>query len=287
MTMVFGGDFRQVLPIIPNGSWQDIVSASFKQSYLWDHCNVLKLTANMRLIAGARPEDVTELREFAEWILKVGDGDIGEHYDGKVCIDLREEILLDAVDDPAILAPMNEVVDNMNEHLLEKFQGEEMVYLSSDNVDKTKRHATIYQSIFSPEFINGLKFSSVPKHMLALKVGVPIMLLKNIDQPKRLCNGTRLQLLKLIRTSISSQNSNETHFGKKVIIPRLRITPSDKQLQLKIVRKQFPLSVSFVLAIEKIQGQSLSKVGLYLPRPVFTHGQLYVVIMMEIYLKLL
>ncbi|GJT33220.1 ATP-dependent DNA helicase PIF1-like protein [Tanacetum coccineum] len=105
----------------------------------------------MRLTVGARPEDVTELREFAEWILKVEDEDIGEHYDGEVCIYLPEEILLDAADDPAILAPMNEVVDNMNEHLLEKFQGEEMVYLSSDNVDKTKRHATIDQFIFSPE----------------------------------------------------------------------------------------------------------------------------------------
>nr|GEU99794.1 ATP-dependent DNA helicase PIF1-like [Tanacetum cinerariifolium] len=46
MTMVFVGDFRQVLPVIPKGSRQDIVNASLKQSYLWDHCKVLKLTAN-------------------------------------------------------------------------------------------------------------------------------------------------------------------------------------------------------------------------------------------------
>ncbi|GKC38809.1 ATP-dependent DNA helicase PIF1-like protein, partial [Tanacetum coccineum] len=50
----------QVLSVMPKGSLQDIVSASLKQSYLWDHCKVLKLTKNMRLTVGARPEDVPE-----------------------------------------------------------------------------------------------------------------------------------------------------------------------------------------------------------------------------------
>ncbi|GJT09517.1 ATP-dependent DNA helicase PIF1-like protein, partial [Tanacetum coccineum] len=196
MTMVFGGDFRKVLPVIPKGSRQDIVNASLKQSYLWDHCNVLKLIANMRLTVGA-----CEIRDFAEWILKVGDGELGEANDGEVSIDVPEELLIDAVDDPvtsiidftypnllnnindpsyfqekAILAPINEVVDTINDHLLNKFPGEEMVYLSCDSIDKTERGSAIDEAVFSPEFINGLKFSGVPNHRLALKVGVPIML---------------------------------------------------------------------------------------------------------------
>ena len=77
-----------------------------------------------------------------------------------------------------------------------------MVYLSCDNIDKTKRGTDIDQSIFSQEFINGLKFSSVQNHRLALKVGVTILLLRNIDQDNGLCNGTRLQVLKLTRTFI-------------------------------------------------------------------------------------
>ena len=77
-----------------------------------------------------------------------------------------------------------------------------MVYLSCDNVDKSERGAVVDESVFSPEFINGLKFSGVPNHRLALKVGVPIMLLRNIDQSNGLYNGTRLQVLKLTRTSI-------------------------------------------------------------------------------------
>ncbi|GKD50848.1 transposase, Ptta/En/Spm, transposase, Tnp1/En/Spm-like protein, partial [Tanacetum coccineum] len=54
MMMVFGSDYGQVHPVIPKGSRQDIVSTSLKEPYLWDHCNVLKLTANMRLTMGTR-----------------------------------------------------------------------------------------------------------------------------------------------------------------------------------------------------------------------------------------
>nr|GFA41994.1 hypothetical protein [Tanacetum cinerariifolium] len=130
-TMVFGGDFRQVLPVIPKGSRQDIVNASLKQFYLWDH---------------------------------FGDGELGEANDGEVSIDVLEELLIDVVDDPitsiinftypnllnninipsyfqekAILAPTNEVVDTINDHLLNKFPGKEMVYLSCESIDKTER----------------------------------------------------------------------------------------------------------------------------------------------------
>ncbi len=41
-------------------------------------------------------------------------------------------------------------------------------------------------------------------------------------------------------------------------------------------RFQYPIVLAYCLTINKGQGQTLDKVGIYLPKPVFTHGQLYV-----------
>lgn len=47
--IIFGGDFRQILPVIPIGNHSDIVNATINASYLWQYCHVLKLTKNMCL----------------------------------------------------------------------------------------------------------------------------------------------------------------------------------------------------------------------------------------------
>ncbi|XP_022003614.1 uncharacterized protein LOC110901069 [Helianthus annuus] len=76
--MVFGGDFRQILPVVPNGSRRDIVNASIMSSYIWSTCKVLTLTKNMRLTVGANTSDIDEIKAFADWLLDLGEGKIGE-----------------------------------------------------------------------------------------------------------------------------------------------------------------------------------------------------------------
>jgi ATP-dependent DNA helicase PIF1 len=39
---------------------------------------------------------------------------------------------------------------------------------------------------------------------------------------------------------------------------------------------QFPIQEDFAMTINMAQGQTFRKIGLYMPKPVFTHGQLYV-----------
>ena len=49
----------------------------------------------------------------------------------------------------------------------------------------------------TPEFLNTIITLRFPNHKLRLKVGVPVMLLRNIDTQLGLCNGTRLIITRM------------------------------------------------------------------------------------------
>ncbi|XP_015944077.1 uncharacterized protein LOC107469212 [Arachis duranensis] len=52
--VVLGGDFHQILPVIPRGSREEIFHSCINASNLWQSCQVLQLTENMRLSRGSR-----------------------------------------------------------------------------------------------------------------------------------------------------------------------------------------------------------------------------------------
>ena len=171
----------------------------------------------------------------------------------------------------AILSTRNENVDSINMKLIERFPGEQMVYHSFDSaVDDPNNH-------YPSEFLNSLTPNGLPPHILKLKRNCPVILLRNLDPPNGLCNGTRLVVRAFQRNTIDAEIVLGEHAGKRVFLPRIPLCPSDDEMfPFKFKRKQFPIRASFAMTINKAQGQIIPHVGIYLPNPVFSHGQLYV-----------
>lgn len=299
--ILFGGDFRQILPVVPKGSRADIVNACISSSFLWDHCKIFQLTKNMRLTTSSNEEQSDELSRFSQWLLDVGDDKLGSSHDGVAEIDIPENLLIRQYVDPiqaiasatypnlldnvgntnylndrAILAPTIEVVNEVNDYMCSLLPGESVDYLSCDSVCKTCQGREGVEDLYTPELLNNINCSGLPLHKISLKVGTPIMLLRNIDQAAGLCNGTRLRVTQLGQSVIEAMTLNGSKPNQKVLIHRMDMNPSDSRIPVRMRRRQFPISVSFAMTINKSQGQSLRCVGIYLPKPVFTHGQLYV-----------
>ncbi|XP_027178175.1 ATP-dependent DNA helicase PIF1-like [Coffea eugenioides] len=173
----------------------------------------------------------------------------------------------------SILTTKNDFVDEINDSLIQQFPGASFDYISRDACLDPSQQAIL------EDFINSLTPNGLPPHQLTLKQNTPIMLLRNIDPPEGLCNGTRLVCRSLKPNVIDAVISSGEYSGKQVFLHRIcfRIE-DDPNCPISIERIQFPVRLCFAMTINKAQGQTLDFVGIYLREPVFSHGQLYVAI---------
>ena len=116
----------------------------------------------------------------------------------------------------------------------------------------------------------------LPPHNLMLKIGMPVILLRNIDILSGLCNGTRMTIINLHETFIECLILTGSHQGTTAFIPKMVTTSNTNELPYKLHRFQLPIRKCYAMTINKSQGQTFDNVGIYLPQTVFCHGQLYV-----------
>ena len=165
--MLLGGDFRQILPVVERGSRGEIVNSCLKRSSLWRHFQTLRLSGNMSLLG----DDAS----FREWLLKVGNGELGPSIEipQDMCVGV-EGNLADAVfgeafcddsvsnlADTAILTQKNAEALRINDYVLEKLPGQKVVYRSEDEVVVEDPSDALN---FSPEFLNKMTPASLPPH---------------------------------------------------------------------------------------------------------------------------
>ena len=134
ITILFSGDYRQILPVIPNGTKADEINACLKNSNIWNSVINLTLKKNMRL-------SFTEDNQIFAWnLLRIGEGKINLINESEIklpigiIVETRDELIkyvfndfdkncndIDWLSDRSILAPTNEVVDSINQDLLKKY----------------------------------------------------------------------------------------------------------------------------------------------------------------------
>lgn len=145
---------------------------------------------------------------------------------------------------------------------------------------------TVYKSInrttdesdavhFPIEFLETINDPGLPPHELKLKLGVPVILMRNLDPPK-LCNGTRLVVTSLCNNILQATIITGVGKGETVCLPRIPLTSNNVPFSFE--RIQFPVKLCFCLSINKSQGQTYERVGIYLEEQCFSHGQLYVAV---------
>ncbi|VFQ87111.1 unnamed protein product [Cuscuta campestris] len=92
----------------------------------------------------------------------------------------------------AILTPLNTTAEDINQDMYKLLPGEEKAYTSCDEICQASQDSDAHEIGYPTEFLNTLTFPGMPNHLLTLKCGTPVLLLKNINPTLVLCNGTRL-----------------------------------------------------------------------------------------------
>ena len=172
----------------------------------------------------------------------------------------------------AILTSFNEVATEMNSELLHCMHGEEHLRFAENTADV--EDPTLQE--YSTESLQDIRLADLLLSTLKLKIGAPVMLLRNLDQANRLNNGSCMIVSHIGQRVIAGHLQGGDHNGELQIIPRIPLTSLEGDLAFILTRRQFPIRLCFAMTINKSQGQTLRTVGLDLRCPVFTHGQLYV-----------
>jgi ATP-dependent DNA helicase PIF1 len=124
-----------------------------------------------------------------------------------------------------------------NTQIAEVVPRQEHIFLSLDLMETRDDQAMV----IGTKFLNTIILASVPPHHLALKVGVPVILLRNLDATSRLCNGTHLIIWCLAWRLIVAQIIGGAHVGNIVNISRITTTTKCSKWPFTLQRRQFPL----------------------------------------------
>ena len=181
----------------------------------------------------------------------------------------------------ALLSSRNADVKELNDLLLAQFPGDPQAFQAVNNIDNesgaSDPNGIPLNVAYPPECLAALDTSGLPLSNLQLKIGAPIMILRNLDPTNGLCNGSRAIIINMTQRVLQVRLLTGDFDGQEMLIPRTSLNSTqDQDFPFILTRRQFPICLAFAMTINKSQGQSMKHVGIDLRVPPFTHGQLYV-----------
>ena len=166
----------------------------------------------------------------------------------------------------AIISPTNLDAEEINNYCLNLLPGKIEEFKS---VDSTEENSPDY----TPEFLNTINAPGIAQHKLNLKLGAPVVLLRNIDPKNGHCNGVKYIINNMRKHIIELKSISQGNFGSFLFLPRILMVSQTATLPFTLKRRQFPIRLAFGITSNRSQGETLQKVGLYCAQDFFTHGQ--------------
>ena len=135
--------------------------------------------------------------------------------------------------DQTILSKKNLNIEEINSEILHGFTKQERILQSTDSVNSNDG---ITKSLYLMEYLNSLRASSLSLAKLTLKIGVSVMLLRNLDLTKGLFNGMRM-IVTHINTKVLRYQiiSGDAKFSEStVVISRTNLDASKEELLITL-----------------------------------------------------
>jgi hypothetical protein len=104
------------------------------------------------------------------------------------------------------------------------------------------------------EYLNMITASGLPLHKLTLKVGSPVMVLRNLNPAESACNGTRGIITHMTNRVLKLHLLGGDHNGQLVFLPRIKCYPSNAQIPFLLCRLQLCVRNAFSVSVNKAQG---------------------------------
>ena len=127
-----------------------------------------------------------------------------------------------------------------------------------------------------PEVLNTLNPSEFPLHKLELKIDSPLMLLWNLDPRNGLCNVIYLRLLRSTCHILKYRVLGGDNGNNVVFIPWMAVDGGVSYSPVLFCYLEFPVHLTYVVTINKSEGETVKHVGLNLMSSIFSYRQDYV-----------